>query len=121
MQYMLLIYEAEEIWENKNDAEKAEVLAGHRALNERLHADGVTFTGEPLMPTATAVSLRRRNGQTQISDGPFAETKEQLAGFYLVDVDSLEQAMEYAAMIPNNDAGTIEVRPLNEHILLPEG
>ena len=120
MQYMLLIYEAEEIWEIKNEAEKAAVLAGHRALNDRLHADGVEFTGEPLMPTSTAVSVRRRNGQTQISDGPFAETKEQLAGFYLVDVDSLEQALEYPGLIPNNDAGTIEVRPLNEHILLPE-
>ena len=120
MQYMLLIYEAEEIWENKNEAEKAEVLAGHRVLNDRLTSDGVDFMGEPLMPTATAVSVRNRNGQRQVSDGPFAETKEQLAGFYMVDVETLEQALEYAALIPNADGGTIEVRPLNTHILLPD-
>ncbi len=120
MQYMLLIYEAEEIWENMNEAEQAEVLAGHRALNDRLNADGVVFTGEPLMPTATAVSVRNRNGQRHVSDGPFAETKEQLAGFYMVDVATIDQALEYAALIPNADGGTIEVRPLNSHIELPD-
>lgn len=114
---MLLIYEAEEIWENKNEAERTKVLAGHKALQERLQADSVEFMGEPLMPTTTAVSVRNRNGERHISDGPFAETKEQLAGFYMVDVESLDQAVEYAALIPNAEGGTIEVRPLTHHPL----
>ncbi len=115
MQYLLLIYEAEEIWENKTDDEKRAVLARHGTLNARLDADGVTATGQPLRSTATAVSLRHRGGELAISDGPFAETKEQLAGFYLVDVDSMEQAIEYAAQIPNVETGTIEVRPVDDH------
>lgn len=112
MQYLLMIYEAEEIWESKTDEEKGAVLAVHRQLNEKMDADGVAHSGEPLQPTSTAVCIRRRNGDTQVSDGPFAETKEQLAGFYLVDVESLDQAMEYAAMIPTAEFGTIEVRPV---------
>ncbi|MGK0224852.1 MAG: hypothetical protein ACI9ON_004109, partial [Limisphaerales bacterium] len=63
----------------------------------------------------TAVSLRNRGGELQVSDGPFAETKEQLAGFYLIDVDSMEQATAYAAQIPNVETGTIEVRPVDDH------
>ena len=78
MQYLLLIYEAEEIWENKTDEEKRAVLAQHSVLGEQLSADGVEFSGKPLRSTTTAVSVRQRAGKTQISDGPFAETKEQL-------------------------------------------
>lgn len=115
MQYLLLIYEAEEIWENKTDDEKRAVLARHMTLGENLTGNDVEFSGAPLQPTTTAVSLRKRGGDLQVSDGPFAETKEQLAGFYLVDVDNIEQAMEYAAQIPNVESGTIEVRPLDDH------
>jgi hypothetical protein len=115
MQYLLLIYEAEEIWENKTDEEKQAVLAQHGVLGDRLVADGVEFSGKPLRSTTTAVSVRQRAGETQISDGPFAETKEQLAGFYLVDVDSLDTAMKYASMIPHAETGTIEVRPVDDH------
>lgn len=77
--------------------------------------DGVTHAGQPLRSTSTAVSLRNRGGELQVSDGPFAETKEQLAGFYLIDVDSMEQATAYAAQIPNVETGTIEVRPVDDH------
>ena len=118
MQYLLMIYEAEEIWESKTDEEKSAVLAIHRQLNERLDTDGVAHSGEPLQPTSTAVCVRRRGGDTEISDGPFAETKEQLAGFYLVDVDSIDQALEYAAMIPTADYGTVEVRPVANYTAL---
>ncbi|MEQ8692731.1 MAG: YciI family protein [Pseudomonadales bacterium] len=84
-------------------------------LNEKLVANGVEYAGQALRSTSTAVSLRHRGGELQVSDGPFAETKEQLAGFYLIDVDSLEQAMEYAAQIPHVESGTIEVRPIDDH------
>ncbi|MEM9621063.1 MAG: YciI family protein [Pseudomonadota bacterium] len=115
MQYMLLIYEAEEIWESKSDEEKRAVLADHGVLNQRLQADGIDYSAGPLMPTTTSISLRKRGAELQTSDGPFAETKEQLAGFYLVDVESLDKAMEYAAMIPHVATGTIEVRPIDTH------
>ena len=115
MQYLLLIYEAEEIWENKTDDEKRAVLARHGQLHDRLAQDGVTSTGQPLRSTSTAISLRHRGGDLQVSDGPFAETKEQLAGFYLIDVDSMEQAKTYAAMIPHVETGTIEIRPVDDH------
>ena len=121
MQYLLLIYEAEQVWESKTDAEKREALAGHGALNAKMDADGITHTGQPLMPTSTALSVRRRGGDVQVTDGPFAETKEQLSGFYLVDVDSMDAALEYAAMIPHSDTGTIEVRPVADHSDLREG
>ena len=115
MQYLLMIYEAEAIWESKTDAEKGEVLAQHGALQERLGRDGVNFSGEALMPTATALSVRKRGGDMQVSDGPFAETKEALTGFYLLEVDSMEQAVEYAGMLPHAETGTIEVRPIEKH------
>ncbi len=115
MQYLLLIYEAEDIWAAKSDAEKAEIMRGHEQLQERLKTDGVDYSGEPLMPTATAVSVRVRGSDRQITDGPFAETKEQLAGFYLVDVASLEDAIEYAALLPTVGNGGIEVRPVADH------
>ena len=115
MQYLLLIYEAEEIWESKTEDEQRAVLARHQQLHQRMEADGVTWTGEPLMPTATAVSVRSRNGARQVTDGPFAETKEQLGGFYLVDVESVEQAIAYAELLPNSETGTVEVRPLANH------
>ena len=114
MQYLLMIYEAEGIWESKTDEEKRAVLAQHGVLNERLQNDGITYIGNPLMPTATAVTLRRQGGSVNSTDGPYAETKEQLAGFYMVDVETLEQALEYAAMIPTAGGG-IEVRPVADH------
>lgn len=115
MQYLLLIYEAEELWENKTAEEQRAVLARHGQLNENLASAGVPWSGNPLMPTSTAVSLRQRGGELQVSDGPFAETKEQLAGYYLIDVDNMEQAMAYAAQIPAVDMGTIEIRPIADH------
>ena len=115
MQYLLLIYEAEEVWDNKTDEEKREVLARHGQLNENLVRDGAAVTGRALQSTATAVSLRQRGGELQVSDGPFAETKEQLAGFYLVEAPNMQAAMDYAAQIPHVESGTIEVRPIDDH------
>ncbi len=115
MQYLLMIYEAEELWASKTAAEQSLVMQQHQMLNEKLRADGIPWMGHPLMPTATAVGLRVRGGGRQVTDGPFAETREQLAGFYLVDVPTLERALEYAAMIPDAATGTIEVRPVADH------
>ena len=115
MQYLLLIYEAEEIWESKTEAERREVLAEHKRLHEQLVEDNVSTQSAPLMPTSTAVSVQVRAGKRLVRDGPFAETKEQLAGFYLINVDTLGQAIEYAAMLPNAATGTLEIRPVADH------
>ncbi len=115
MQYLLLIYEAEEIWESKTPEEQGEVIAQHQRMSEKMTADGVSFTGQALMPTSSAVCVRMKNGQKQLRDGPFAETKEQLGGFYLIDVESMEQAIEYASMLPHAEVGTMEVRPIADH------
>lgn len=115
MQYLLLIYEAEEIWESKTEAERAQTLATHRSVNERLAEDRVKFTAEPLMPVATALTVRRRGGDVEISDGPFAATKEQLAGFYLIDCASIDAALDYARELPESTTGCIEVRPVADH------
>jgi len=112
MQYLLLIYENEQVWASKSAAEQERVIGAHIALGEKLRADGVEWSGNPLLPTSTAVSVRVRGGVKQVTDGPFAETKEQLSGYYLVDTTSLEKALEYAAMIPDAATGTIEVRPV---------
>lgn len=114
MEYLLLIYQAEALWESKSDEEKQAVFARHSQLGANLTAASVAYTGKPLMSTASAVSVRTSGGERQVTDGPFAETKEQLGGFYLIDAESLEQAIEFAAQIPT-ESGTIEVRPIAQH------
>ena len=115
MQYLLMIYQAEEIWDNMSEAEKREVMAVHTQVNADLQRRGVEYSGQPLQPTATAVSVRRSNSDTVVTDGPFAETKEQLAGFYLVDVESIEEAVTIAGQLPEAQGGTIEVRAVADH------
>ena len=115
MQYLLLIYQAEEIWENMSEAERREVLAGHIKVNTELAEREIEFSGQPLMPTSTAVSVRKVAGERMTTDGPFAETKEQLAGFYLVDVDSIDTALAIAEQLPEVVGGTVEVRPVADH------
>ena len=84
------------------------------AASERLRAGGQVVAAEALHPVATATTLRLRDGQMTMTDGPFAETKEQLAGFYLIDAADLDQAMTMAAQIPPVRTGSIEVRPVRE-------
>lgn len=115
MQYLLLIYEAEEIFESKTQEEKEAVFAGHNAMSAKMKENGVTFTGQALMPTSTALSVKVSGGKRQVRDGPFAETKEQLGGFYLIDVPTIEDAVEYAAMLPHAASGTMEVRAIADH------
>ena len=115
MKYMLLIYEAEHIWESKSTQERQVTLQGHGVLRARLEADRVPYSGHPLMPTSSATVVKVRRGKREVTDGPFAETTEQLAGYYLVDCGSLDDALAYAAMIPNSSTGRVEVRPVASH------
>ena len=87
-------------------------LAAYQAANAVYARDGVKLAGEALQPTSSATTVRVRGGKTQTMDGPFAETKEQLGGFYMFDCASLDDAIRYAAMIPSAAHGSVEVRPI---------
>lgn len=112
MQYMALIYNAPGTGPQPDTPEFGEMMQGYFAANEVYKKDGVLVAGEPLEDVSTATSLRIRNGKTETMDGPFAETKEQLGGFYIFECDDLDAALKYAAMIPTATYGTIEVRPI---------
>ena len=90
----------------------APIMTGYMQFGEETQAAGVYVTGEPLESTSTATSVQVRNGEIVTTDGPFAETKEQLGGFYILDCENLDQAIEWAAKIPHAASGTIEVRPV---------
>ncbi len=108
MQYMALIYSAE----GAEDQYDGDLMADYYAFSTAATKAGVNVAGEALMPVSSASSVRVRNGKTTITDGPFAETKEYLGGFYLLECKDLDEALEWAAKIPTATHGTIEVRPV---------
>ncbi|HEY4349485.1 MAG TPA: YciI family protein [Gaiellaceae bacterium] len=113
MKYLLMIYDEET--ESSADS-RAATRAEYDQFNATYGARGVLSGGAELEPTDTATSVRVRNGETMLTDGPFAETREQLAGYYVVECDTLDEALEIAASIPGARTGTIEVRPQVEGI-----
>jgi hypothetical protein len=115
MQYLLLIYSDEAIWESLSEDERQAVRHEYSRLTSDLRAQEKLVGGDELRPVATATSVQVRNGDTIVSDGPFAETKEALGGYYLVEADSLDEAIEWAARIPAARGGTIEIRPIVDH------
>jgi hypothetical protein len=112
VQYMLLIYDDESTWATMPEEEQKSVMGEYYAYTEALKSSGKYVAGDALQATETAKSVRVRDGETETTDGPFAETKEVLGGYYLVDVDSEDEALEWAAKIPSARFGTIEVRPI---------
>ncbi len=112
MKYLLMIYENEQEWEKLTEAEQGAIYGEYGAFTADLKARGSYVYGEPLQPTATASTVRVRDAKTLVTDGPFAETREQLGGFYLVDVGDLDEALGLAARIPTARNGSIEVRPI---------
>jgi len=114
MRYALLICTEDKRQAEMSEAETGEQFAGYMAWGEEMGARGVLQGGERLRPAATATTVRVREGEVLTSDGPFAETKEQLAGFYLVDCKDLDEAIEAASKIPGATHGSIEVRPVWE-------
>lgn len=112
MQYLLMIYAAESATPKPGTAEHDKMMQGYNELAQELEAKGLKKGGNALDSIATATTVRVRNGQAQTTDGPFAETKEQLAGFFLVDCKNLDEAIECAARIPGATFGSIEIRPV---------
>jgi hypothetical protein len=114
MRYAMLIC-ADENWiAGLSESEEQAMLAGYGRFMDEMNGRGVLQTGERLRPTSDATTVRVRDGETLTTDGPFAETKEQIGGFYLVDCKDLDEAIEIAAKIPGAAHGSIEVRPIWE-------
>jgi hypothetical protein len=117
VRYLILIYSnpaSREIWEGFSDDERAEGYRYYNAITEELAASGELIVTEALADPSLTRRVSARDGQTVTSDGPFAETKELLGGFYLVDCESMERAVEIAARLPEAELGLVEVRPVLE-------
>jgi hypothetical protein len=108
MQFLALIYAGED----QDDVDIETLMAQYQVFDEQLKAAGILLGGNALEAISTATSVRVRNGQSELTDGPFAETKEQLGGYYLLECKDLDEALEWAAKIPSARYGTIEVRPV---------
>ncbi len=112
MKYLCLIYGSEAATAKMTPEESATMMHDYGAFTQAIMASGHYIGGNPLMPIATATSVRVRDGKTVTTDGPFAETREQLGGYYLVESANLDEAIGIAARIPGAKFGTIEVRPI---------
>jgi hypothetical protein len=112
MKYMLLIYHDERQFMGLTEDERQDMYKEYRVLREELTNKGKFLSGSQLQPTAAAHSVSVRNGKQLTTDGPFAETKEQLGGYFLIEVETISEAEEIAARIPSAAMGTVEVRPL---------
>lgn len=117
MKYMLLIYGAEDAW---TEAEREQCYKDSTDLTHELKASGRYLGASPLQSVATATSLQVRNGKRLVTDGPFAETREQLGGYFMVEARDLDEAIAIAARIPSAKKGTVEIRPVVELPDLPE-
>jgi hypothetical protein len=114
MQYLLLIYDNEKLWETMTEADGKKVMGEYFAFTEEIKKAGKYVAGDALQPTHTATTVRVRDGKRLTTDGPFAETKEQLGGYYLVEANDLDEAIAIAAKIPSAKMGSIEVRPVQK-------
>jgi hypothetical protein len=109
---MLLIYNDEHAWASMPEHEREPIIQEYFALTNELRESGAYVAGAPLRPTTTATTVRIVDDEPVVTDGPFAETKEQLGGYFLVDVESVDEALEWAGKIPAARYGSIEVRPV---------
>lgn len=119
MKYMLLVHHDEEAFGKRSEAERQNMLQESVRLANQLHANGQYLSAAPLHPTPETTCVRVRDGKRFVTDGPFAETREQLGGYFLIDAKDLEEAIAIAARIPGARIGTVEVRPVTEVEGLP--
>lgn len=120
MRYMLLCYDDEQAWADAGPAALKDAMQEAVGLTHELDAKGQYVAASPLQPSATAVSVRVRDGKQTVTDGPFAETREVLGGYYIVDVANLDEAIQIAERHPGVRVGTVEIRPLLEIPGLPQ-
>jgi hypothetical protein len=116
MKYMLLVYGDEQAWD---EAEREQCYKDSAQIAHEIRASGRPLVAAPLHPVATATSVRVRDGNRLVTDGPFAETREQLGGYFIVDVQDLDEAIAIAGRLPSARLGTIEIRPILEIPGLP--
>jgi hypothetical protein len=119
MQDLLLIYDDEKVWNDMPRDEADRMFAEYMSFSEDIKQSGHYLGGEALQPVNTATCVRVRNGKQLVTDGPFAETREQLGGYYLVEAKDLDEAIAMAARIPSVRVGTIEVRPIMKFDMPP--
>lgn len=112
MQYLLALFMDESGWEKMTPEQQQQGVAAYGAYTEALKSAGVLVGSNRLRPSASATTIRTTNGKTQVLDGPFAESKEQLAGYYLINVADLDAAMQWAARCPAAQHGIVEVRAI---------
>ena len=115
MKYLITIYEDESGWATATPEQTSEIMAAYGALGEALREAGVILGGEALQPVSTATTVKVRDGETITTDGPFAETREQLGGYYLLECKDLDEAISWAARIPGAATGSCEVRPIMDY------
>lgn len=119
MQYLLIIYDEEAKWAAMSEEESGKLFQEYGQFTKDIIASGNFKAGEALQPISTATTVRVRDGKTLTTDGPFAETREQLGGFYLIDAKDLDEAVAIAAKIPSAKVGSIEVRPIQVFNSMP--
>ena len=112
MQYMLLIYGDESAMQTTTPAQAGEMIAAYGAYTEALRKAGILVSSDRLKPTSAATTVRLSAGKTEVLNGPYAETREQLGGYYLIDVPDLDAALSWAARCPGASHGALEVRPI---------
>jgi hypothetical protein len=114
MKYMLLIYDDEKAWASFSETERQGYMGEYMQFTQSIKSSGQHVSSSQLHPTSAATSVRLRDGKRLVTDGPYAETREQLGGYYLIEAKNLDEAIAIAARIPSARSGTIEVRPLVE-------
>jgi hypothetical protein len=119
MKYLILVHHDEEAFEKISETTRKELLAESVQLTHQLHDNGQYVHASPLHPAAAAIIVRVRDGKQSVTDGPFVETREQLAGYFLIEARDLNEAISIAARVPGARIGTVEVRPVREIQGLP--
>jgi hypothetical protein len=119
MKYMLLVHHDEEAFGKRREAERQHLIQESVELANQLNTNGQYLSAAPLHPTSETMCVKLRDGKRIVTDGPFAETREQLGGYFLIDAKGLDEAIDIAARIPGARIGTVEVRPVTEVEGLP--
>lgn len=120
MKFMLLVHHDEEAFRKRDESEREQLLQESVQLANQLHTESKYLSGAPLHPTAETICVQVRASKRLVTDGPFAETREQLGGYFLINAKDVDEAIEIAARIPGARIGTVEVRPVSEVAGLPE-